>query len=49
MYFQLFLGDLCLFLFCKALLCVHSSLAIILKGKIKLDTLLLLSYRCILL
>ena len=34
-------------LFCYALLCVHSSFAIILKGKRKLAALLLLSYRCI--
>ena len=40
-------GVLCLFLFCYALLCVHSSFAIILKRKRKLVALLLLSYRCI--
>ena len=34
-------------LFCYALLCVHSSFAIILKRKGKLVALLLLSYRCI--
>ena len=34
-------------LFCYALLCVHSSIAIILKRKRKLVALLLLSYRCI--
>ena len=34
-------------LFCYALLCVHSSFAIILKKKRKLVALLLLSYRCI--
>ena len=34
-------------LFCFALLCVHSSFAIILKRKRKLCALLLLSYRCI--
>ena len=33
--------------FCYALLCVHSSFAIILKRKRKLAALLLLSYRCI--
>ena len=33
-------------LFCYALLCVHSSFAIILKRKRKLVALLLLSYRC---
>ena len=32
---------------CYALLCVHSSFAIILKGNRKLVALLLLSYRCI--
>ena len=41
------MGVLCLFLFCYALLCVHSSFAIILKRKRKLFALLLLSYRCI--
>ena len=34
-------------LLCYALLCVHSSFAIILKRKRKLVALLLLSYRCI--
>ena len=34
-------------LFCYALLCVHSSFAIILKRKRKLDALLLLSFRYI--
>ena len=34
-------------MFCYALLCVHSSFAIMLKRKIKLIALLLLSYRCI--
>ena len=38
---------LCLYLFCYALLCVHSSFEIMLKRKIKLVALLLLSYRCI--
>ena len=47
MYFPLFVGVLCLSLFCNALLCVHSSFAIILKRKRKLVALLLLSYRCI--
>ena len=47
MYFPLFVGDLWLSLFCYALLCVHSSFAIILKRKRKLVALLLLSYRCI--
>ena len=37
----------CLSLFCYALLCVHSSFAIILKRKRKLVALLLLSHRCI--
>ena len=43
MYFPLFVGVLCLSLFCYALLCVHSSIAIILKRKRKLVALLLLS------
>ena len=47
MYFPLFVVVLCLSLFCCALLCVHSSFAIILKRKRKLVALLLLSYRCI--
>ena len=47
MYFPLFVGDLCLSLFCYALLCVHSSFAIILKRKRKLVALLSLTYRCI--
>ena len=44
MYFPLFVGVLCLSLFCYALLCVHSSFSIILKRKRKLVALLLLSY-----
>ena len=47
MYFPLFVGVLCLSLFCYALLCVHSSFAIILQRKNKPVVLLLLSYRCI--
>ena len=47
MYFPSFVGVLCLYLFCYALLCVHSSFEIILKRKRKLVALLLLSYRCI--
>ena len=47
MYFPLFVAVLCLYLFCHALLCLHSSFAIILKRKKKLVALLLLSYRCI--
>ena len=47
MYFSLFVGVLRLSLFCYALLCVHSSFAIILKRKRSLVALLLLSYRCI--
>ena len=43
----MFVGVLCLSLFCCALLCAHSSFAIILKRKKKLAVLLLLSYRCI--
>ena len=46
MYFPLFVVVLCLSLFCYALLYVHSSVAIILKRKIKLVALLFLSYRC---
>ena len=38
------MGVMCLSLFCCALLCVHSSFAIILR---KLVAWLLLSYRCI--
>ena len=41
------MGVLCLCLFCCALLCVHSSFAIILKRKRKLVALLLLFDRCI--
>ena len=41
------MGVLCLSLFCYALLCVHSSFAIILKWKRKLVALLLLSCKCI--
>ena len=47
MYFPLFVGVLCLSLFCYALLCVRSSFAIILKSKRKLVASLLLSCRCI--
>ena len=48
MFFPLFMRVLlCLFLFCYALLFVHSSFAIILKRKRKLTALLLLSYICI--
>ena len=47
MYFPFFVGVLCLSFFCYALLCVHSSFAIILNRKRKLVVLLLLSYRCI--
>ena len=47
MYFPLFVGVLCLSLFCCALLCVHFSFAIIFKKKRKLAALLLFSYRCI--
>ena len=46
MYFLLFVGVQCLS-FCNALLCVHSSFAIVLKRKRKLVALLVLSYRCI--
>ena len=47
MYLPLFVGVLCLSLFCYALLCVHSRFAIIFKRKRKLVALLLLSYSCI--
>ena len=47
MYFPLFVGILCLSPFSYALLCVHSSFAIILKRKRKLVALLLLPYRCL--
>ena len=47
MYCPLFVEVLCLSLFCYALLCAHSSFAIILKRKRKLVALLVLSYRCI--
>ena len=46
MNFPLFAGVLCSYLFCYALLCVHSNFAFILKRKRKLAALLLLSYRC---
>ena len=38
---------MCLYLFCYALLCVHSSFEIILKRKRKWVALVLLSYRCV--
>ena len=47
MYFLLFVGVVCLSLFCYALLFVHSSFALILKRKRKLVALFLLSNRCI--
>ena len=47
MFFQMFVGVLCLSLFCYVFRCVHSSFVIILKRKRKLVTLLLLSCRCI--
>ena len=47
MYFPLFVGVLCVTLFCYALLCVHFSFAIILKRKRKLVALLLFSFGCI--
>ena len=46
MYFPLFVGVLCLSLYCYALLCIHFSFAIMLKRKRKLVALLLLSCRC---
>ena len=47
MVFPLFVGNLCLSLFCYAFLCVHFCFAIILTWKRELVALLLLSYRCI--
>ena len=44
MYFLLFVRVLCLSLFCNALLCVHSSFAIILKRKRKLVVLQMYCY-----
>ena len=41
------MGVLCLSLFWHALLCVLSSFAIILKRKIELVALILLSYKCL--
>ena len=41
------MGILCLSLVCYALLCVHSSFAIIVQRERKLVALQLLSYRCI--
>ena len=47
MYFPLFVVIMCLSLFWYALLCILSSFAIILKRKIELVALLLLSYKCL--
>ena len=47
MYFQLFVGNLCLSLFWYALLCVHSSFVIIFTRKRELVALLLLSFGCL--
>ena len=47
MYFPLFVSVQRLSLFDYALLCVHSSFAIILKRKRELVALLLLSYGCL--
>ena len=41
------MGVLCLYLFCYALICVHSGFAIILKRKGKLFGLLLMSCGCV--
>ena len=41
------MGILCLSLFCYALLCVHSTFAIVLKRKNTLVALLLSSYQCL--
>ena len=47
MYYPLFVGVLCLSLFCYALFCVHSRFAIILKRKRKFGAVLFLSHLCI--
>ena len=47
MHFSLCVVILCLSLFCYALLCVHSTFAIVLKRKNMLVALLLLSYQCL--
>ena len=47
MYFELFVGFLCLSLFWYTLLCVLYSYAIILKREGELVDLLLLSYGCV--
>ena len=47
MYVPLFVGILFSSLFCYTLLCVHSSLVLILKRKRTLVALLLLCHRCI--
>ena len=48
MYFTLFVGALCLFLFCNALLCVHSSFANHLKEEEKVCCFAIfqMSFRC---
>ena len=48
MYFPLFVGVLCLSLFCYALLCVHFSFAIILKrnGKLVASCIIVLQMYC---
>ena len=47
MHFPLFVGVLCLSLFCYALLCVHFSFVIYFKRKRKLVALLFFSNKCI--
>ena len=47
MHFPLFVGVLCLSLFCYALFCVHSSFAIILNRERKQVAFLMLSYGCL--
>ena len=47
MYYTSFAGGSVLSLFCYALLCVHSSFAIIVKGKRELVALLFLSNGCL--
>ena len=47
MYFILFVGVLCLSLFCYASLCIFSNFAIVLMKKRELVALLFLSYGCL--
>ena len=47
MCYSLFMGPLCLSLFCCAVLCVHSGFAVVFGRGRKLVALLLLTYGCI--